>query len=223
LDAYVVDYLKEEVFDEGLIRNVPAFSRFFEAMGYSHGELTNYANIARDCGVDAKTVKEYYQILCDTLLGRMILPYKKRQERQVIGKAPKFYLFDVGVAGALTKRRITTGRGELFGRTFEHFILMELVAHSSYSELNYDIHFWRTKTGLEVDFVLGRGEVAIEVKGASRIEDRDLRPLLAFSGEHRPRTALLVCNEFAERHVGGIRIVPWRTFLERLWAGRIVA
>ena len=84
LDAYVRDYLKEEVFDEGLTRNVPAFARFFDAMGYSHGELTNYANIARDCGVDAKTVKEYYQILVDTLLGTRVEPYKKRQERQVI-------------------------------------------------------------------------------------------------------------------------------------------
>ena len=111
LEAYVVDYLKEEVFDEGLTRNVAAFSRFFEAVGYSHGDLTNYANIARDCGVDAKTVKEYYQILVDTLLGTFVEPWKKRQERQVIGKAPKFYLFDVGVAGALTRRRIARGEG----------------------------------------------------------------------------------------------------------------
>src|SRR5512136_1304432 len=138
LDAYVRDYLKEEVFDEGLTRNVPAFSRFFDAMSYSHGELTNYANIARECGVDAKTVKEYYQILCDTLLGRMVSPYKKRQERQVILKAAKFYLFDVGVAGAITKRHIAEERGEPFGKAFEHFILMELAAHASYSGLAYE-------------------------------------------------------------------------------------
>jgi len=88
----IKELLKEEVFDEGLTRNIPAFLRFFEAMGYSHGELTNYANIARECGVDAKTVKEYYQILVDTLLGTMIEPFKRRQERQVITKAGKFYL-----------------------------------------------------------------------------------------------------------------------------------
>src|SRR4030067_1785572 len=101
LQAYVRDYLKEEVFDEGLTRNLPAFSRFFDAMGFSHGELVNYSNIARDCGIDSKTVKEYYQILVDTLLGRFLLPLKRRQSRQVIGATPKFYLFDVGVAGAL--------------------------------------------------------------------------------------------------------------------------
>ena len=218
LDAYVRDYLKEEVFDEGLTRNVPGFSRFFEALGYCHGELINHANIARDCGVDAKTVKEYFQILCDTLLGRLVLPYKKRQERQVIGKAPKFYLFDVGVAGAVAKRRIVEPRGDLFGKAFEH-----LVAHASYSELAYDIHFWRTKGGAEVDFVLGEGEVAIEVKGTSRVDDRDLRSLRLFGETHRPRSSIVVCNETAERVVDRVRIVPWRSFFRELWAGKIIA
>jgi predicted AAA+ superfamily ATPase len=223
LDAYLRDYLKEEVFDEGLTRNAPAFSRFFEAMGDSHGELINHANIARDCGVDAKTVREYFQILCDTLLGRLVSPYKARQERQVIGKAPKFYLFDVGVAGALTKRRIIEPRGEHFGRALEHLVLMELAAHASYRELGYDIHFWRTKSGAEVDFVLGAGEVAIEVKGSSRIDDRDLRSLALFARTHRPRLSILVCNEPEERLVGGVRIMPWSRFFETLWAGGIIA
>jgi len=168
LKAYVKDYLKEEVFQEGLTRNIPAFSRFFDAMGYSHGQLTNYSNIARECGVDSKTVKEYYQILIDTLLGAMVEPYKRRQNRQVITKSSKFYLFDVGVSGILTNRRLYEEKGEAFGQAFEHFIFMQLAAHRSYTDLDYPINFWRTKTGLEVDFVLGRGEVAIEVKGSSR-------------------------------------------------------
>lgn len=222
LQAYVVDYLKEEVFNEGLTRNVAAFSRFFEAVGYSHGDLTNYANIARDCGVDAKTVKEYYQILVDTLLGTFIEPWKKRQERQVIGKAPKFYLFDVGVAGALTRRHVLETRGESFGRALEHFVLMEILAHRSYRELGYGVHFWRTKSGLEVDFVLGEGEVAVEVKGASRIDGSDLRSLRAFAEDNRPRRTLVVCNEAAARVTSGIEVLPWREFLARLWGGRIL-
>ena len=222
LRAYVVDYLKEEVFDEGLTRNVAAFSRFFEAMGYSHGDLTNYANIARDCGVDSKTVKEYYQILVDTLLGTFVEPWKKRQERQVIGKASKFYLFDVGVAGALTGRRIREERGEAFGRALEHFVLMEILAHRSYRELDYGIHFWRTKSGLEVDFVLGDGEEALEVKGTSRVDPSDFRSLRAFNEDNRPRRALLVCNEPAPRVVDGLEVLPWREFLARLWAGDLL-
>jgi predicted AAA+ superfamily ATPase len=222
LAGYVRDYLKEEVFDEGLARNFPAFARFFDAMGYSHGELVNFANIARECGVDAKTVKEYFQILCDTLLGRMIHPFKKREGRGVILKAAKFYLFDVGVAGAIVKRHVAEERGEAFGRAFEHFILMELVAHASYSELEYDIRFWRTKSGLEVDFILGPGEVAIEVKGSGQVDARDLRPLRAFADEHHPRMAIVVCNEAVERRVDGISVIPWRVFLEKLWAGSII-
>ena len=223
LRAYVRDYLKEEVFDEGLTRNIPAFSRFFDAVGYSHGELTNYANIARDCGVDAKTVKEYYQILVDTLLGTMIEPFSRRQDRQVISKAGKFYLFDVGVAGAIIQRRIPQEKGEQFGKAFEHFILMEILAHRSYRELDYDLNFWRTKSGLEVDFILGRGEVAIEVKGSSRIDSSDLRPLKAFIQEYRPAQAFVVCNERLPRVHEGIRILPWREFLKMLWEGAVIS
>ena len=223
LKAYTTDYLKEEVFAEGLTRNIPAFSRFFEAMGYSHGELTNFSNIARDCGVDSKTVKEYYHILEDTLLGTMIAPFKRRQSRQVISQAPKFYLFDVGVAGALTNRHLTQERGELFGKAFEHFIFMEIRAHRSLRELNYAINFWRTKSGLEADFVLGDGQVAIEVKGTNRVERNDLRPLMAFRDENAPRQTLVVCNERVERIHEHIRILPWRLFLRDLWEGKIIA
>src|SRR3989338_7241094 len=222
LRAYTTDYLKEEVFAEGLTRNIPAFSRFFEAMGYSHGELTNYSNIARECGVDSKTVKEYYQILEDTLLGTMIAPFKRRQSRQVISQAPKFYLFDVGVAGALTNRHLTQDRGELFGKAFEHFIFMEIRAHRSLRELNYAINFWRTKSGLEADFVLGDGQVAIEVKGTNRVDRSELRPLMAFGDEYAPRQTLVVCNERVERIHEHIRILPWRVFLRDLWEGKII-
>jgi predicted AAA+ superfamily ATPase len=222
LAAYTRDYLKEEVFEEGLTRNIPAFSRFLDAAAYSHGQITNYANIARECGVDAKTVKEYYQILVDTLLGTLIEPYKARQERQVLVKAPKFYLFDVGVAGAVTRRRLVEERGEEFGRALEHFILMELLAHRSYSSLSYDIHYWRTKSGLEVDFVLGRAEVAVEVKGSARVDSRDLRPIRTFTAECRPRSAYVVCNESSPRREGAVLLLPWREFLDQLWAGRII-
>ena len=222
LDAYGRDYLREEVFSEGLTRNIPAFARFFDAMGYSHGELVNFANVARECGVDAKTVREYYQILIDTLLGYRVGPFSRRQGREVITRASKFYLFDVGVAGAIVKRSIAEARGEAFGKALEHFILMELMAHASYSELRYEINFWRTRQGVEVDFILGGGQVAIEVKGASRIENRDCRSLHAFIGEHKPRQSILVCCEREERIVGAVRIMPWHVFLKQLWAGAII-
>ena len=222
LRGYTQDYLKEEVFHEGLTRNIPAFSRFFEAMGYAHGSMINYSNIARDCGVSSKTVKEYYQILVDTLLGTFVLPFKKRQERQVISKAPKFYLFDPGVAGAITKQTIAEPKGEVFGKAFEHFIYLEILAHGSYHEIDYDINYWRTKSGLEVDFVLGGGEVAVEVKGTAMVDRRDLRGMKTFIEDYAPRQAIVVCNEREERVHSGIRIMPWRRFLEELWGDGIM-
>ncbi|MDP2924101.1 MAG: AAA family ATPase [Candidatus Omnitrophota bacterium] len=222
LKAYVQDYLKEEVFAEGLTRNIPAFSRFFDAFGYSHGELTNYSNIARDCGVDSKTVKEYYQILVDTLLAVRIEPFKKRQSRQVITKAAKYYLFDVGVAGYLTKRHLEELKGIEFGKAFEHFLLMEIVAYRSYSGKDFQINFWRTKSGLEVDFVLGAGEVAVEIKGASRVDKKDLNGLNAFIDSYSTKRNVIVCNEKEKRLHGKIEIMPWETFLQELWEGKIL-
>jgi len=217
LKAYVQDYLKEEIFAEGLVRNLPAFSRFFDSMTYSHGELTNFLNISRDCGIDSKTVKEYYQILVDTLMGVFIHPFKKRQSRQVITLSPKFYLFDTGVAGVVTKRALSEEKGEIFGKAFEHFILSELLAYRSYKEKDFEIEFWRTKSGFEVDFILGNGEIAIEVKGKSQIVLKDLRPIRSFRDEFGPKEAFVVCNEPAERIVDNIRIVPYRIFLKKLW------
>jgi len=222
LKAYVGDYLREEVFAEGLTRNIPAFSRFFDAFGYSHGEITNYANIARDCGIDAKTVKEYYQILLDTLLAVRIEPFKKRQSRQVITKASKYYLFDVGVAGYLTRRRLEEQRGPEFGKAFEHFMLMEIVAFRSYAGKDFPINFWRTKTGLEVDFVLGSGEVAIEIKGTSRVDKKDMNAMEIFVQAYSPKKSIIVCNEKEKRVRNKVTILPWEIFLEELWDGKIL-
>ncbi len=224
LAGYVDDYLKEEVFDEGLTRNAPAFSRFFEALAFCHGELLNHSNIARDCGVSSKTVKEYFQILVDTLLGVLVEPFRRRRSRSVITSAPRFYLFDVGVANHIAARRIERVGGPDFGRALEHFVLMELLAYRSYREHDFPIRFWRTRSGLECDFILGRdGDVALKVKGASRVRPADFRGLRAFVEEHRPRTAILVCNEDAVRRTDdGIWILPWKRFLGRLWGDEVV-
>ena len=224
LAGYVDDYLKEEVFDEGLTRNAAAFSRFFDALSFCHGELLNYSNIARDCGIDSKTVREYFQILVDTLLGVFVEPFSRRRSRAVVTRAPKFYLFDVGVAGHVIGRRTERAEGADFGRALEHFVLMELLAYRTYRERDFPVRFWRTKSGLECDFVLGRdGAAAIEVKGGGRLRPGDLRAMRAYVDEHRPRRAVVVCNETAPRRTSdGIWILPWEVFLERLWADEIV-
>lgn len=219
LAAYVRDYLGHEIVNEALTRNTAAFMRFFEALRYCHGELLNYASIARDCGVSAKTVRTYFEILRDTLVGYLIYPFHRRTGRQSISAAPKFYLFDVGVAGHVCGRRLVEAAGAEFGRAFEHFVLLELVAARSYQEKDFAIEFWRTKTGLEVDFVLNRGEVAIEVK--SRVRTRDLRPLRAFRQEFGPGRAIIVTADGDRRVIDGIEVTPYQDFLRELHAGEI--
>ena len=220
LAAYVRDYLAQEVFNEALTRNAAAFSRFFEALRFCHGELLNYAAIARDCGVDAKTVRAYFEILQDTLVGYLISPFHQRAGRQSISAAPKFYLFDVGVASYVCRRTLTDTKGADFGRAFEHFLLLELMAARSYQEKDYPIEFWRTKSGLEVDFALNRGEVAVEVK--SKVRSGDLRSIAAFREEFTPRRAIVVTAEADRRHVDGIDIMSYGEFLELLHGGALV-
>jgi predicted AAA+ superfamily ATPase len=149
-------------------------------------------------------------------------PFSKHGGRQIITKAPKFYLFDVGVASYIAGRNITAETGYDFGRAFEHFILMEIIAYRSYSGKDFAINYWRTKTGLEVDFILDHGHTAIEVKAGRTVHNSDLRPLDAFIEEYSPKQSYVVCNESAPRVVDKIHIVPWRRFLANLWEGEII-
>lgn len=227
LRAYLIDYLKEEIQAEGLVRNLPAFSQFLESLGFSQGELTNYNNIAADCGIDAKTVKAYYQILIDTLLGYYVLPFRKKITRDIITSTPKFYLFDVGLAQYMAQEPIQALQGHAAGKAFEHFILMEILAYRGLHELDFTVNYWRTKTGHEVDFVLNQGKIAIEVKLSSHVKLSDIKGLLAFTQEHHPKHALVVSHDPEPRLLNhedhAIYILPWQVFLDKLWAGEFVS
>ena len=162
--AYVDVYLTDEIRNEGLVRNLPGFARFLDGVGMTNSEMINANNIARDCGINRATVQEYYQILLDTWLGYFIYPYNKKKKRDLIMTTPKFYLFDVGIANYLAQQALTGLQGAIAGKSFEHFLLMELIAFRSLNRKKFPLTYWRTKTGLEVDFILGNADVAIEVK-----------------------------------------------------------
>ncbi len=219
--SYVGDYLKEEIAAEALTRNVPAFARFLEAASFCNGEVVNFTNIARECGVSAPTVKEYFQILVDTLLARFVPAFQKKPKRRVI-QAPKFYLFDVGIANTLLKRGTISAGGEIFGRAFEQFIFQEIIAHSHYSGLEYPVSYWRTASGFEVDFILGDRNVALEVKGIPEVHSQHLRSMSAFREEYKPKKAIIVSLDARSRDVGGMIIMPWKAFLNDLWTGSII-
>lgn len=224
--AYVNDYLKEEIKAESLVRNLAAFAQFLDVAAFSNGETLNYSNIGRDCGVDSKTIKEYYQILVDTLLGYYIYPYKNKIKREDLVATPKFYFFDVGIVNRLKKRTISSLKGAEAGNAFEHYLFMELWAYKGLNDLEFDIHFWRTNSGLEVDFILGDAEVAIEVKISETIQSSDIHGLIAFQKEYQPKRAMVVCTAMRERRMNisngqEIEVLPWRIFLEKLWKGEI--
>lgn len=222
LRAYVGDYLTEEIQAEGLVRNLPAFARFMELIGYTNGCMLNYSKIAQDVGVDAKTIKEYYQILVDTLVGYLIEPFNKKIKRDLIQATPKFYLFDVGVANYLQRRSVGALKGEEAGAAFEHYILMELQAYLGLNEITSPLNYWRSKSGLEVDFVLRNGKVAIEVKLNANVHASDIKGLIAFCEDYQPEHAIVVSQAPRKRllmTIGktNIEILPWQEFLCNLW------
>lgn len=220
IQAYVGDYLREEIAAEALTRNIPAFSRFLEVAALSNGELINYNTIAAECGVSAPTAKGYFQILEDTLIGSFVPAFQRRAKRRVVG-APRFYFFDIGVVACLTGRGHVQPGSELFGRAFEHFIYMEVSAYASYSGVFFPISFWRTTSGHEVDLIFG--DVALEVKSTSRIQDRHLKGIRAFKEEFKMAQYIVVSREAAPRQTtDGILILPWRDFLDRLWSCAII-
>jgi predicted AAA+ superfamily ATPase len=219
--AYIGSYLRDEIVAEAKIRNVDVFARFLESAAFSNGEIVNFTNIASDCGVSSPTIKEYFQILEDTLIGRFVPVFQHKPKRRVI-KSPKFYFFDVSITNHLLNRpKIDLGT-ELFGNAFESFILQELMAHRHYSGKEYQISYWRTASQIEVDFILGKHEVAIEVKSSNKISSKHLGGIRAFRTEYNVKRSIIVCTENLPRILDEIEILPWELFLERLWRNEII-
>jgi uncharacterized protein len=221
LAAYVGSYLSDEIIAEARIRNTSVFPHFLEMAAFSNGEMVNYANIASECGVSAPTVKEYFQILEETLIGRFLPSFQKKPKRRVI-LAPKFYFFDVGIVNYLLKRGQIEMGSEIFGNAFEHFIYQELHAHSQYSGKHYPISYWRTASQLEIDFVLGDHEVAIEVKSTNNANPRHAKGLLSFAEEYSVKKLIMVTTDPYPRQMGTVQVMPWHLFLQKLWIGEIL-
>ncbi len=222
LDAYIADYLKEEVAAEGLVRNLPTFSDFLDVAALSDCEIVNFSNIARECGVSSHTTKNHFQILEDTLLGRWLPAYRKRPKRRVIG-APKFYFVDVGIVNRLARRGELHPGSELYGKAFENWVFHELTAFSNYRGCDSALSYWRLASGIEVDFVLGDMAVAIEAKSSVKITRDHLKGLRNLVVDY-PDVArrIVVCREPKPRKTDdGIDILPANTFVQRLWNGDI--
>jgi len=220
LRAYVADYLKEEIAAEAVVQNIPSFAEFLHIASVTSGEILNYTNVARETGVSAKVVRNYFQILEDTLLGHRLQPWKKTPDRRLV-ETEKFYLFDVGLANYLARQTPKIGSRE-FGKAFEHYIFMELKAYQAYKNPELPLHYWRTSSGLEVDFILGDMECAIEVKTSSRINQHATKAIQTLQDDHSVKRAMIVSFEPEPKKIANIECLPWQRFLEMLWAEEII-
>ena len=215
LKSYVKTYLQEEIQQEGLTRNLPAFSRFLEAASFSQGSPLNISAIARDCAVNRKIVENYFSILRDTLLSYEIPAFTRRAKRDLMTSV-KFYFFDAGVFRSLRPAGPYDADSERGGVALETLVLQEIAARNEYENYGYGIYYWRTRQGLEVDFILygSRGFKAIEVKHSARARREDFKGLRQFKKEHPEAKLIFVYSGVRRYHEAGIEIIPAETFLK---------
>lgn len=219
--AYIDLYLKEEIIEEALVQNADEFVRFMEVAAIMDGEILNYENVASDCEVSANTVKAYYKILVDTLLGFEVPAYRKVIKRKLY-KAPRFYYFDVGIANHLTKRYHLAPRTPEYGHAFEHLIMQEIAAYLGYTNSDEELTYWHTYENLEVDAVIGDARVAIEIKSKEHIDHDDKKGVTEFAKEHPDTRQIIVSRDRISRRSGEVDLYYVTDFFKALWAGEII-
>ncbi len=223
LDAYIADYLRQEVAAEGLVRNLPAFSDFLDAAALSDTNGVNYSNVARECGVSGPTAKAYFGILEDTLLARWLPRWRRRAKRRLAG-APKLYFEDVGLVNRLARRGELHRGSDEYGKAFENWVFHELSAFLAYRERDEQLTYWRLPSGIEVDFVVGDMRIAIEAKASARVTNRHLKGLRTLAEEHPGvgRRAVVSLEPRPRRTSDGIDVIGAENFARQLWQGELV-
>ena len=218
LSAYITLYLKEEVQAEGLVRNLPAFSRFLDVAAQNSGELLNYKSIGDDIGIPGRSVQSYYEILEETLVAVRLLPFE-RSVRRRLRKHDKIYIFDLGVLNALQQTLASAHAPILRGRLFEHFIILETYRLIKYQQKELSICFWRTKDDEEVDLVFLKGGepfLACEIKSSSTVTPIALRGLRAFHSEHPCVERVVVAPVDLSFQIGEVSVLSVKDFMTRL-------
>jgi len=213
LRAYSQTYLKEEVQQEGLIRNLPAFRIFLPLVAAQNGQILSWSNFSRDVGVDAKTIRSYFEILEDTLLGFLLPPYHRSiRERQK--NHPKFYLFDTGVKRALANELtipLLPGTSS-YGQSFEHFWITEIVRLNHYFQTDYTFSYFATHD-VEIDLVIerpGKSTLFVEIKSAEHVKDPTLKSLKTIVNDVKNTRGICLCKEPRKRIFGNILVCPWQ-------------
>jgi len=209
LESYVETYLREEIQQEGLTRNLSAFSRFLEAASFSQGSVLNTSGVARECAVERKVVENYFSILEDLLIGCRLPVFMKKAKRRMVAHH-KFYFFDVGIYRTIRPSGPLDMPEEMEGVAFETLVFQELRAINDYLRLGYELYYWHTSNQVEVDFVLygNKGLKAFEVKRTSRLQENMLRGLKAFLKDYPSAKAYLIYGGARRLYEGKITILP---------------
>lgn len=220
MQAYIHLYLKEEILEEGLVRQIGPFSRFLDVAATVNTEQVDFSAVASDAQVSTKTVANYFQILEDTLIGYLLPSFKETKTRKAVA-SPKFYFFDMGVANYLLGRESIKAKTPEFGKILEHFIFLELKAYIDYFLIDAEIYYWRSQSQIEIDFIIklkNKKLIGIEVKGSENIREKHTKALKAFEEDFKLHQKIIVTNEKHTRNLeGAIKAYPFRTFCEKLW------
>jgi predicted AAA+ superfamily ATPase len=214
LSTYIDLYLREEIQQEGLVRNLGPFSRFMEAVSFSHGSQMTISAVARECGVPRTTVEGYINILRDLLLCSMVPVFSKRAKRELV-KHEKFYFFDAGVFRTIRPKGPLDRPAEIDGAALEGLVFQNLRAWLDYSGERSGLYFWRTQSGREVDFVVYTENefVAIEVKNAAKLTNEDFSGLKAFKEDYPESRSVLLYRGKEQYLAGDVLVMPVDAFL----------
>ncbi len=220
LAAYVNLYLREEIAAEAVVRRIEDFTRFLDVMALMNGEELNYEGLASDAGVSSRELRTYVRLLEDTLVGFALPAFRATKTRKAISRS-KFFFFDVGVVNSLAQRGSIKPNSELFGKAFEHFLILELRAYLGYRRLNLPLSYWRSTSGFEVDCVIAN-RLALEIKTTDLVTEGHVRGLKSLREEGLVARYAVISQDPARRVVEGITVYPWQEFLAELWGDRLL-
>jgi predicted AAA+ superfamily ATPase len=217
LKDYVQTYIREEVLQEGITRNIGHFSRFLEIASFSQGNVVNISEIAREAKIKRSLAENYFSILEDLLIGVMLPVFTRKAKRKLIGHQ-KFYYFDVGVFRAIRPTGPLDSDAEIDGPALETLVFQEIRELNEYLATDYQLYFWRTKNGLEIDFVLygPNGLIAIEVKRSSHVHSKNLRGLKEFKKDYPPAKCYLFYSGSDILYIDNITVLPIDQALQHL-------
>ena len=217
---YAGDYLKEEIMAEAFSRSIDAFARFLTTTAFTNSEVLNFEKIGSDAQVSPRTIREYYAVLEDTLIGSVLEPWQpKKKNRKFVSKS-KFYFFDIGMVNALVGRKTVSMESPEFGHLFESLIFNEIQTYVHYKASDAKLNFWGTHQDTEVDFLINE-DIAVEVKATANASHRNIAGLQALAEVKTLQKQILVTRDPVPRQIGDVQAMPWRHFLSALWAGEI--